>query len=121
MGVAMGVDRAVMVLKATNASETAAPRMKLFIAAMGTQAHLLATEILATLRKEGIYCDQDYMGRGLKSQMKSADKAGARFTAIIGDEELAKGLFLVRDMDLKEQWELNKEELLNLIRTSEKA
>lgn len=121
VGVAMGVDRAVMVLKATQSKAILAPRMKLFVAAMGTQAHLLATEILATLRKEGIYCDQDYMGRSLKSQMKAADKFGARFTAIIGDQEIAKGLFLVRDMDGKEQWELSKEDLLTLIRTAPDA
>ena len=117
----MGVDRAVMVLKATQSKVIHAPRLKLFVAAMGTQAHLLATEILATLRKEGIYCDQDYMGRSLKSQMKAADKSGARFTAIIGDQEIVKGLFLVRDMDGKEQWELSKEDLLTLIRTAPDA
>lgn len=119
VGVAMGVDRAVMVLKSTQQKEIIPPRMQLFVAAMGKEAQLAATEIIATLRRDGIYCDQDYLGRSLKSQMKAADKAGARFTVIIGEEELAKQSYLVRDMDQKTQWELPREDLLQLIRDAQ--
>jgi histidyl-tRNA synthetase len=42
-------------------------------------------------------------GRSLKSQLKSADKAGMAYTIILGDEELAKGVVVVRDMSNSEQ------------------
>ena len=45
----------------------------------------------------------DYEGRSLKSQMKRADKLGARFVAILGDDELAKGAWTVRDMKASSQ------------------
>jgi len=58
---------------------------------------------LNELRAAGISCDIDYEGSSLKSQMRSADKCGAKFVLIVGDDEAAKGEALLRDMSTKEQ------------------
>ena len=58
----------------------------------------------------------DVMERGLKSQFKYADRIGARFVAVIGDEELAKGVIALRDMDASTQEEVPKQDVINTIR-----
>ncbi|MCE5196406.1 MAG: histidine--tRNA ligase [Negativicutes bacterium] len=112
VGVALGVDRAIMVLQAAKTNPVVQPPLQVFFAAIGQAAHLLATELMAELRKNGIYCDQDYLNRGLKAQMKYADKLGAKNVAILGEEELSRGIFVLRDMATKEQTEMSKAELL---------
>ncbi len=55
------------------------------------------------LRKEGLRVDMDIEARSLKSQMKQADKAGAAFVLILGDQELEQGAAVLRDMATREQ------------------
>ena len=66
---------------------------------MGPAAAKAAFETAAVLRKNGIKAETDLMSRSVKAQMKYADKTGARFTAVIGDEELEKGAADIRDME----------------------
>ncbi|MBI5143160.1 MAG: histidine--tRNA ligase [Nitrospirae bacterium] len=99
IGFALGVERMVSLL-----AETAppAPRPALFIAALGEPAALRALSIASALRKSGVWAECGYSG-SLKSQMRRADKLGARFTLIIGDEEVASGFAQLRNMETKEQ------------------
>ena len=60
----------------------------------------------AQLRKAGVRVLMDHEGRGLKSQMKRADKLGARFVAILGEDELAKARWTIRDMKASSQEEV---------------
>lgn len=119
VGVALGVDRAIMVLKAAKTNPVTVPPLQVFLAAIGQEEHLLATGMIAELRKQGIYCDQDYLNRGLKAQMKYADKLGAKTVAIIGEDELARGIIVLRDMATKEQVELTKETFLSRFLTGQ--
>ena len=56
------------------------------------------------MRQKGIRTDIDYLGRSLKAQMRFADKLGARFVLILGEDELRNGSVTVRDMARSEQW-----------------
>jgi len=47
----------------------------------------------------------DHQGRSLKAQFKYADKLGAKYIAILADDELARGVIKLRDMSTKEEWE----------------
>ena len=58
--------------------------------------------------------DTDYGGRSLKSQMKRADKSGARYTMIIGDEELNRGAAKLRDMKESTEVEVSIEDVKQL-------
>ena len=59
----------------------------------------------------------DVMERGLKAQFKYADRIGARFVAVIGDEELAKGVVALRDMRASTQVEVPKQDAADTIKT----
>ena len=78
----------------------------LFIAALGDEAVALAMPTVHALRLSGIRVDTDYTGASLKSQMKKADKTGANYTLIIGDQEIKNGKAILRNMQTKEQEEI---------------
>ena len=65
---------------------------------MGEQAELKAMQLTAMLRKDGVSAQSDVMGRSLRAQMKYADKINARFTAVIGDNELAQGEAVLKNL-----------------------
>jgi histidyl-tRNA synthetase len=94
IGFALGMERLVMSLPAGEAE----PRCAVFLAPLtaGALDHALVAQ--GTLRAAGVGVLMDYEGRSMKSQMKRADKLGARYVAILGDDELAKGAWTVRDM-----------------------
>lgn len=58
---------------------------------MGEEARLLAERVAAGLRAKGLWAETDVMGRGLKPQMKYANKTGARYTVVLGEDEVATG------------------------------
>ncbi|NLN83000.1 MAG: histidine--tRNA ligase [Firmicutes bacterium] len=118
VGVALCVDRAVLVLKANPKEELQAPRLILYIATMGKKAGMLAVSILKDLRAKNIYSDKDYLNRSLKAQMKSANRANARYVMIIGQEEIEKGRYTLRDMDNQTQNELDLPEIMKIIEES---
>ena len=70
---------------------------------------------LARLRAAGIASDGDYAGRSLRAQMKHADRLRARFTLIVGEDEMARGVVLLRDMAQGTQTEVNHADLLSLL------
>ena len=60
----------------------------LFIATMGEEADRLSVQLINQLRMAGISCDKDYLQRKLKGQMKQADRLNARYTIVLGENEL---------------------------------
>ena len=94
-----GVER---ILLAANAPEMS-PSLDVFVVTLMPEARLPAMRLATALRDEGLVCDLDYAGRSAKGQFRQADRAGARYTVVIGDEELAAGVFSLRDMATGEQ------------------
>jgi len=56
------------------------------------------------------------MGRSGRAQMKYADKLGARMVIIIGDDEIQQGYFTLRDMQSKEQVQIDKKEIVESVK-----
>ena len=98
LGFAMGIERLMMVLENQKAELPEAPKTDLYIATMGEKAALKATALCAALRDEGYKAETDICGRGLKAQMKYADKIGAKFTLVLGDDEIENGNGKLKDM-----------------------
>jgi histidyl-tRNA synthetase len=94
IGFALGMERLVMTTPALEAE----PRCAVFLAPLAPGALDHALRVQRALRDAGIAVLMDHEGRGLKSQMKRADKLGARYVAILGEDELARGEWTVRDM-----------------------
>ena len=90
LGFAMGIERIMLLLEAQKTELPKPAYCDLFIAAMGNNAQLKAAELCAALREDGFKVNTDICGRGLKAQMKYADKTGSRFTMVLGDNECAK-------------------------------
>ena len=122
IGFAMGITRLLLALKAegTLPEENAAPL--LYVAPMGSAAALRGMEIVRELRKAGIYCESDVVGRSLKAQMKYADKKHSRFTLILGDSELESGKAVLKNMQTGEQSEVSligTDDILRIITETE--
>jgi histidyl-tRNA synthetase len=102
IGFGTGVER---ILLAAAAPEEGAGLDAYFVT-LAPEARLTALGLAAALREEGLSCDLDYAGRNARGQFKQADRVGARFAVVIGDEELAKGVCSLRDMASGEQREV---------------
>jgi len=69
-----------------------------------------AVRLMRRMREAGLAADMAYVERGLKTQLKHADRTGARFAALIGEKELAVGVVTMRDMTSGEQNEVPLDE-----------
>jgi len=102
VGFAAGIDRAVLLMKAQNVPVPVLPSPSVFIAYLGDAARLHAVRLLARLHEAGIGA-QIAMSGSLKSQLRQADKRGARFAIIIGEDEMAQGMVTLRNLALGTQ------------------
>lgn len=104
IGFAMGMERLVMLLsqKQNERLETL-PLLDLFLVTLGEAASEKGFILLQMLRSQGLRVMMDHEGRSMKNQLKQADKQNARFTLILGDNELANCEVLLKDMHSGEQ------------------
>ncbi len=103
IGFAMGVERLVLM---KNSKELPVERLPLFLAAMGQPAGDRAFLLMSALQKQGLCVEMDYTAKSLKAQMRRAGKFGARYVLILGEEELARQVVILRNMDDGSQQEL---------------
>ncbi|MDD5424557.1 MAG: histidine--tRNA ligase [Candidatus Omnitrophica bacterium] len=108
-GFALGMERTVMAL---DELPVLPEGIYLYFATMGPDEYRLAFNIAMELRAQGISCELDYEGKSLKAQMRSADRLGAKYTAIIGEDELKNHTLTLRNMSTKEQRALPEHEFI---------
>ncbi|MDK9705600.1 MAG: histidine--tRNA ligase [Desulforhopalus sp.] len=106
IGFAMGMERLVLLLQQQEKAVVAAEEVDLFVAGLGDNGGQAGFTLAHALRAEKLKIAVDHEGRSLKSQMKQAHKAGARFVLIIGDSELEAGKGLLRNMATEQQEEV---------------
>ena len=111
LGFAMGIERLMMVLESQKTELPKQSGCDLYIAQMGENASLAATALCNDLRADGFKVQTDICGRGLKAQMKFADKIGASFTMVLGDDELQNKKAKLKNMSTGEQTEVSLESL----------
>jgi histidyl-tRNA synthetase len=99
IGFGSGVER--MLLAA--AAQEAPTSLDVFFVTLAPEARIAAIGLAGALREEGISADLDYGGRGMRAQFRQADRAGASYAAILGEDELARGVCTVRDMSSGEE------------------
>jgi len=108
IGFAVGLERLVSLVPARDGE----PRCDVFLMPLATGALDKALRLQQRLREAGLRVLLDPEARSFKSRMKQADKLGARYAAILGDDELAKGVWTLRDMARSEQRAASEEEIL---------
>ncbi|MCC8022237.1 MAG: histidine--tRNA ligase [Clostridiales bacterium] len=107
LGFAMGMERLQLLMEAQGAEFPEPEPDDLFLIAIGEEAKKKAVEIAADMRAEGCSVQYDLGSRSIRAQMKYADKLGARFTAVLGDDELKKNAVSLKDMRSGDTQELN--------------
>ncbi len=107
IGFAMGITRLILAMKACDALPEVNHTPALYIAPMGPAAQCKAAGIVAKLRREGVYAEYDLVARSLKAQMKYADKINAKYTLIIGDNEIETGKAILKNMQESSQIEID--------------
>jgi len=95
IGFAIGMERLLQLMGGEAAPE--AP-LDAFIVALGEKAEAEAFGLAAELRRMGVRTERSFGGGSLKGQMRRADRSGARFVLVLGEEEMAKGVVGLRDM-----------------------
>lgn len=103
LGFGMGLERLLLTLHSQDISLKQPQNCSLYFVPMGEAAAKKAFQLTAALRQEGISAQTDVMGRSLRAQMKYADKIGARFTMVIGDNELEAGQADLKNMQTGEK------------------
>ena len=94
IGFAIGMERLIMALPAAEGER----RCDVFLMPLAAAAFDKALLLQNALRRAGVAALLDPEGRSFKSRMKQADKLGVRYVAILGDDEIKKGIWAVRDM-----------------------
>lgn len=98
LGYGLGIERVLLHLREQGAPMPESEPCMIYIANRGDEALVEAAKLANELRAEGLSAQFDIVGRSLKSQMKYADKLGARFTLILGEEELQSRSARLKDM-----------------------
>jgi histidyl-tRNA synthetase len=115
VGFALGMERLVLLLGSKGAAESAHPT--LYLASIGPSARAWAFPAARQLRRAGFRVEMDGEEKSLKSQMRRADKLGAKFALIVGDDELKSRKAILRDMDSKEQFPVELDRIAQEITT----
>lgn len=97
IGFAVGLERLIAMLPVDSAASLRRDP-GLFVAALGAEAQQYAFTLCNRLRMKGVLTEMDYLGKGLKSQMKRADKLHCRYALIVGERELSAGKLELRNM-----------------------
>ncbi len=107
LGFAMGIERLLMVMENQGTEFPAPKKCDVYIASMGNDASVYATKLAALLRDEGFSVETDLVGRSVKAQMKYANKIGAAFSTVIGDDELANKKAVLSNTETWEKSEVS--------------
>ena len=111
-GFAAGVERVMMLIGDNYPKDVP----DVYIAWLGENTIETAMKIADSLRKENVKVYVDYSSKGMKSHMKKADKLETRYCIILGEDELNKGIVLLKDFSTREQKEIKIEEIINHIK-----
>lgn len=112
LGFAMGIERLLMVMEENGCKFPQEPQCELYFVSMGAKAAQACFAMATKLREGGVAVECDIVGRSLKAQMKYADKLGARYTIVVGDNELETGTAQLKDMTTGESEEIRLDDSL---------
>lgn len=115
IGFGIGLERIQLILEHQNIDVSALTPLDVYFVALGEAADREVNRLLFKLRQSGLSGERDYLGRKMKAQMKSADRYKARYTAILGDDELERGEIALKAMNTGEQQTVKLEELIATI------
>jgi histidyl-tRNA synthetase len=115
IGFAVGMERLLQLTEGVDGGENKRLTVEVFIVALGEGAEAESLTLATALRSRGIRTDRTFGGGSMKSQMKRADRSGARYVLVLGEDEIAKGVISLRDMTESKQEEISRGEVENYL------
>ncbi|MCJ7657121.1 MAG: histidine--tRNA ligase [Candidatus Atribacteria bacterium] len=113
VGFAAGIERMVIAIDQQKVKWPVEKGLDIFVAKVNEKNKDSAFRLLQKIRNAGLSADMDYSDGSLKSQMRIANKIRARYTVIVGEEELSKNMVILRNMQTKEQKEVKIDNLID--------
>ena len=99
VGFATGLERLLLALESQNLLPEKNRSVDAYVVALGEAAQAEGFKLLNSLRQHGLSAAMDFAGRSMKAQMKQANKLGAKYSVILGEDEIAEGVVMLRSME----------------------
>lgn len=115
VGFGLGIERLLLLMEANDAKFPEEDKLDVFIAVMGDAAKAYGLKLCHQLRAKGLSAEMDTLARNIKNQFKYANRLNAKYTVVIGENELAEGVAAVKDMAKQEQHNVKFEELFDVL------
>ncbi|MGN0550515.1 MAG: histidine--tRNA ligase [Acutalibacteraceae bacterium] len=103
LGFALGMERLLALMEAQNIEIPKPETCDIYIAGLGEKAQKKAFNLIKQVREASLIAEGDIVGRSLRAQMKYADKIGAKFSLVIGENELEENKANLKNMETGEQ------------------
>lgn len=118
IGFAMGIERLILILKSQGIELGESLGPNIFVASIGDNASLTAQKLVYDLRNKGLWAERDLCNRSVKAQMKYANKLGACYSIVIGDDEVLNNKASLKNMGTGEETvvELSCDSIYNIIK-----
>ncbi|MBR4172828.1 MAG: histidine--tRNA ligase [Clostridia bacterium] len=116
IGFGLGIERLLLRLLEQGVEIPKSDNPEIYIVPLGEAAKSEAQKLVFMLRRGGIAAETDHMGRGLKPQMKYADKIGAKYTLVLGDDEINTGKIRIKNMQSGNETETEMNKLLDFFK-----
>lgn len=116
VGFGLGIERLLLRLSENGVEIPKPEPVKLYIIPLGDNAGLMSQKLVFELRKQGISVETEHMGRGLRASMKYADKIGAQYTLVLGDNETQEGTAALKNMLTGESTDVNLDNLYEYLK-----
>ena len=116
MGFAAGMERVLLTIEEEGIELPVKQDIDVYVAPLGEAAKEVCFKLVHDLRQQGLIVETDYLSKSVKAQMKTADKNHARYAIIIGDDELANGTAVVRNMLESSQETIPFADIMNVIK-----
>lgn len=118
IGFAMGIERLILILKSQGIELGESLGPNIFVASIGDNASLTAQKLVYDLRNKGLWAERDLCDRSVKAQMKYANKLGACYSIVIGDDEVLNNKASLKNMGTGEETvvELSCDSIYNIIK-----
>ena len=115
-GFAVGIERLLLVLEAQNGEFEKKPERDIYIGAIGKTGLIKGQALAYKLRAEGVKAECDSVGRSVKAQMKYANKTGAKYSVILGDNEIEQDSVKLKNMETGEDETVKVSDLFDIMK-----
>jgi histidyl-tRNA synthetase len=116
IGFAIGIERLLLVMESQGIEIPEAEAIDVYIATIGENAQKYAQKLVYKIRQEGFSAETDLMNRSVKAQMKYADKLGAIYSLVIGDNEVDSNKAVLKNMLTGETKDISLDTLIERLK-----